>query len=321
MSTKNPKLKKRWIIIPFVLLLILLIGYLVIEYAAQNILAYSPIRPARCTKETLLKYNNGIYTPDQLNLRYKDFNITVEDTIKLRGWLIFSDSVAAKGTIFLLHGIASCKATMLNTAKLLASFGFNSVIYDSRANGESGGINCTFGFYEQKDLSAYIDSTQSRYPNSAPYGALGNSLGASVLIQTMAKDKRIVCGIAESPFANLRDIIRDYFSRMFYLRINWIPDKALEYSEKIANFSVDSVAPSKSAKNIIQPIMIVHGLRDEHISYKYGKEVFDNIKSNEKVWYPIEAGEHNNLSQVGGGKLNEAIITFFNKHLVFSFFE
>lgn len=321
MSTKNQRLKKRWIFILFILLLILLIGYLLLDYTTQNILAYAPIRPAKCTKETLMKYNNAIYTPDQLNLRFKDFNITVEDTIKLRGWFIYSDSVAAKGTIFLLHGIASCKATMLNTAKMFASFGFNSVIYDSRANGESGGVNCTFGYYEKKDLSAYIDSTQYRFPDSAPYGALGNSLGAAVLIQTMAEDKRIVCGIAESPFTNLRDIIRDYFSRMYYLRINWIPDKALEHSEKIANFKVDSVDPSKSAKNITQPIMVVHGLRDEHISYKYGEKVFENIKSNVKVWYPIEDGEHNNLSQVGGVKLNEAIATFFNKYLVLSFFE
>jgi uncharacterized protein len=320
LSIKNSKLKKRWIIIPLILLIFLLIVYIVLDYATKNILAYSPIRPARCSKEILMKFNNGILIPDQLNLKYENFNITVEDTIKVRGWFIYSDSVAAKGTIFLLHGIASCKATMLNTAKLLTSLGFNCVVYDSRANGESGGINCTFGYYEKKDLSSYIDSTQYRFPDSGPYGALGNSLGAAVLIQTMAEDKRIVCGIAESPFANLREIIRDYFSRMYYLRINWIPDRALEYSEKIANFKVDSVDPSKSAKNITQPIMIVHGLKDEHISYKYGKEVFDNIKSKEKVWYPIEAGEHNNLSQVGGGKLNEAIAAFFNKHLVLNFF-
>jgi len=294
--------------------MILLTGYFLLDYAAQNILAYSPIRPARCIKETLMKYNNGIYTPDQLNLRYNDFNITVEDTIKLRGWFIYSDSVAAKGTIFLLHGIASCKATMLSTAKMFALSGFNSVIYDSRANGESGGVNCTFGYYEKKDLSTYIDSTIIRYPGSAPYGAMGNSLGAAVLIQTMAEDERIICGIVESPFANLRDIIRDYFSRMYYLRINWIPDKVLKYSEQIANFKVDSVSPKLFAKKINQPIMVVHGLKDEHISFKYGKEIFNNLKSKNKKWYPIPEGSHNNLSQVGGAKLDSAIIKYFREY-------
>lgn len=315
MSIKNSKLEKRWIIILVILLLILLIGYLVIEYAAQHILAYSPIRPARCTKETLLKYNNEVYTPDQLNLRYEDFNITVEDTIKLKGWFIFSNSVKSKGTIFLLHGIASCKSTMLKTALLLTASGFNCVVYDSRANGESGGVNCTFGYYEKKDLSAYLDSLQFRYQDSGPYGALGNSLGAVVLIQTMAEDERIICGIAESPFANLREIIHDYFSRMYYLRINWIPDKALKYSEKIANFKVDSVAPALSAFDIIHPVMIVHGLVDEHISYKYGKEVFKNLKSQNKKWYPIPDGSHDNLAQIGGSKLDSAILKYFSEYL------
>jgi len=309
-------MKKRWLIFTIFLFLVLMTSYLLLDYTIKNVLAYSPIRPSRCTQKDLLKYNNGIYTPEQLNLKFENCNITVEDTIKLKGWFIFCDGSNPKGTIFLLHGIASCKSTMLTTAQLLAKAGFNSVIYDSRANGESGGINCTFGYYEKNDLSFYIDSVQNRYPDSAPYGALGNSLGAAVVIQSMAKDKRIICGVAESSFANLRDIIRDYFSKMYYFRINWIPDKALAYSEKIANFKADSVSPMLSAKNITQPVMIVHGLKDEHISYKYGEEIFNNINSVKKKWYPILNGNHNNLSQIGGVKLDTAIVNYFNVFLI-----
>ena len=308
-------MKKYWKIILITLFLITLTSYYLLNYAIKNILAYSPIRPAKCTNEALIKYNNGIYSPDQLNLIYEDFNIIVEDTIKLNGWFIFSDSSISKGTIFLLHGIASCKSTMLHTAKLLTTSGFNCVVYDSRSNGESGGINCTFGYYEKRDLSAYIDSTLNRYPNSAPYGAIGNSLGAAVIIQTMADDKRIICGVAQSSFANLRDVIHDYFSRMFFLRINWIPDKALIYSEQIANFKIDSVSPAMSAKKITQPIMIVHGLNDEHISFKYGKKIFDNLTSRNKKWYPIPDANHNNIAQVGGAQLDSSIIEFFKEHL------
>ena len=81
----------------------------------NNYLAYSPIRPTRVTL-------NGI-TPSKLNLKYSDFNITVEDTISLKGWFIFSKSTRPKGTIFLLHGIGSNKVAMLENAKMLASNG------------------------------------------------------------------------------------------------------------------------------------------------------------------------------------------------------
>ena len=315
LGLKQKIMKKHYRLILGIIILIVILGYWGINYAIVNVLPYSAIRPSRCTKENLIKYNSGIISPKDLGLKWTDFNITVQDSIKLKGWFVYSNQKQSLGTIFLLHGIASCKATMLSTAELLANNGFNCVLYDSRANGESGGINCTFGYYEKGDLSSYIDSTITRFPNSVPYGVFGNSLGAAVAIQTMAIDKRIVCGIAESPFANLREVIHDYFARMFLFHINYIPDAALKYTEQIAHFKVDSVQPVLAAKDITQPVMIVHGLADKHISSIYGKEVFDNLKSKNKIWYPIEKGTHYNLTQVGGEELKNRIINFYKDNI------
>lgn len=302
------KLKKFFLIFLFVILFLTIAAYFFLDYAINNYLAYSPIRPDRSINLEL--------TPSQLNLIYKEFIITVEDSITLNGWFVFSGSVKSKGTIFLLHGIGSNKTAMLDNAKLLSLAGFNCVLYDSRANGESEGLNCTFGFYEKKDFSSFIDSVSVLFPGSEPYGALGHSLGAAIVIQTMKNEKRIKCGIAESPFANLRNIIYDYSERMYSVRINWIVDKVLERSQEIANFEVDKVNPSFDAKYIDQPVMIVHGLKDERISYRYGKEIFNNLKSLNKKWYPIKNGNHNNLSQIGGSKLDSSIIQFFTEFLM-----
>jgi pimeloyl-ACP methyl ester carboxylesterase len=281
--------------------------FLAIEYAVNNVLPYSPIRPNRCVQ--------NVVNPSFAGLAWKNFDITVEDTIKLRGWFVYSKLTPAHGTIFLLHGIASCKVAMIPMAKLFASNGFNCVLYDSRANGESGGINCTFGYYEKKDLSAYIDSTDIVFPGSQPYAVYGHSLGAAVAIQSMADEKRLVCGIAESPFADLRRVIQDYFAKMIYIHINVIPNEALKNTERIAHFSVDSVQPAVSAFKIKQPMMIIHGSQDEQISMFYGKQVFDNLHSTQKEWFPILDGGHNNLRSVGGAEYEQRIITFFKKYL------
>lgn len=307
---------KRYLRIVIVIMIVLvIISYLAINYAIENILPYSAIRPSRITKEKILKDYPAFISPISVGLDYSNFNITVEDTIRLKGWFIYARLKPAKGTIFLLHGIASCKNAMLPLAKILSMEGYNCVCYDSRANGESGGLNCTFGYFEKKDLSKYIDSTIARFPNSKPYCVLGNSLGAAVAIQSMAEDKRLVCGIAESPFANLRSVIHDYFARMFLLRMNFIPDKALKFTEKIAHFEIDSVQPALSAKLITNPTMIIHGLQDEHIASAYGRKVFDNISSKEKFWYPITNGNHYNLSSVDNDQYKKRIIEFFNRYL------
>lgn len=307
MERSKSKIKITVRIVLIALLLISIAGYLLLDYAINNYLAYSPIRPTRVSL-------NGI-TPAKFNLRYKDFNITVEDTITLKGWFVYTDAIKPKGTIFLLHGIGSNKASMLENAKLFSSNGFNCILYDARASGESGGINCTFGYFEKNDLSLFIDSTLIRYPNAKPFGAFGHSLGAAVVIQTLEKDKRIECAVVESPFSDLRNIVYDYSENIYGVRADWIVDEALERSEEIANFKVDEVKPSQSAKNIIQPVMVVHGLKDEKISYKYGKEIFNNLKSPLKKWYPVPNGNHNNVSIIGGSKLDSTIIQYFSSFI------
>jgi uncharacterized protein len=308
-------MKKYLRILLGVVIVILIVSYFAIGYAIKNILAYSAIRPSRITKEIIAKNFGNIINPSSKGLKYTDFYITVEDTIKLKGWFINSQRTPSKGTIFLLHGIAGCKNAMLPLAKILCEVGFNCVCYDSRANGESGGLNCTFGYYEKKDLSKYIDSIIVRFPDSGPYGIWGHSLGAAVTIQAMAEDKRLVCGIAVSPFADLRNIIHDYFARIFLFRINIIPDKALEYSEQIAHFKVDSVRPVISAKNITQPTMIIHGLKDERIASTNGKMIFENLSAKEKIWYPIENGNHNNIPEIAGAHYYSQVKEFFEKYL------
>lgn len=281
--------------------------FLILDYAIKNVLPYSSIRPSRCTDNFIDPFAAGV--------DWRNFDITVEDTIKLRGWFISSRIKPAQGTIFLLHGIASCKKAMLPMAKLLTSVGFNCVLYDSRANGESGGLNCTFGFYEKKDLSVYVDSTFVRFPGSQPYAVYGHSLGAAVAIQTLAIEKRLVCGIVASPFADLRQVIRDYFAELIHFHVDFIPDAALKYTERIAHFSVDSVQPAISAFNITQPTMIVHGNLDRKISVVYGRQVFENLNSSQKEWYLISGGDHNNLSNVGGAEYELRIVTFFKKYV------
>jgi uncharacterized protein len=297
------------------LLLLAMLAYLGIMYATEHVLSYSAIRPTRITDLDVSRYLGDTLTPSKLGLTWLPFDIIVDDSIKLRGWFIQSESSPTLGTVFLLHGIASCKATMLPMAAELARRGFNCVLYDSRANGESGGLNCTFGYYEKKDLSAYIDSTSARIPGSKPYGVFGNSLGAAVAIQAMAEDPRLACGVIESPFASLRDVIHDYFARMFFLRFDAIPDRALTFTEKIAHFPVDSVQPAIAALRVTQPILVIHGLKDAHISSEYGKRVFDNLASPTKVWLPVAEGDHYNLAKIGGAPYKLRIVQFFKNHL------
>ena len=308
-------MKKIFLVILVVLVALGLLGKYSYDFAVYRVLPYSAIRPHRLSgleKKLFFPYATDL---SKLDLQIEPFDVRVEDSIMLKGYFIRAITHDPLGTIILLHGIASCKEAMLPFADTLSHHGYNCIVYDSRANGESGGINCTFGYYEKHDVSTYIDQAYNRFSKVGPIGIFGSSMGAAVAIQAMAIDRRISCGIVESPFSTMREVIYQFWKEMFFLPIRSIPNKALAISEQIAHFKVDSVSPEQSARLISQPVMVVHGDRDEKIPADESKSVFDCLESPQKEWFSIAGGHHNDLSHVGGSSYLNAELDFFRTHL------
>lgn len=298
------------LIAPFCI--VLLIGYYIAVY---HILPYSPIRPKRITHEDISRLYAGRSDPTAYHLRFDSMRVYASDSIILKGWFIHAKNENATATVILLHGIANCKESLLGFADTLAQLGYNCLLFDSRAHGESGGVNCTFGYYEKNDISVIMDSASKQFPAIGPFAVYGNSLGAAIALQAMEHDKRIVCGIVECPFATLREVTYDYWKQMTKLPFHFIPDQALSNTERIAQFSVDEVNPERSAKNIYCPVLVAHGDQDENISYEYGLRIFQNLKSPEKQWMLIHGAGHYNIPKMGGKKYFDAEKSFLAQHL------
>jgi len=113
----------------------------------------------------------------------------------------------------------------------------------------------------------------------------------------------------------LRDVIYEYWKERFILPLRFIPNQALDVSEKIANFKVDSVDPQESAKIVNQPVLVVHGDGDEKIPSEESMAVFDNLQSSQKKWYSITGGHHNDLSFIGGSAYLKTELTFLQANL------
>ncbi len=277
-----------------------------------HIAPYAIIKPLRYrVSEHPNSFPRGA-TPQSHGLISRSFAISVSDTIKLRGWLIEASSNPAKGTVVLLHGIGSCKEHMLDTGEWLSHQGFNVVTYDSRAHGESSGIYCTYGYYEARDLSVVLDTLTHRYPDLFPFAVYGNSFGGAVALRAMAIDSRLSCGIIESSFATLEEVAYDYMRRLTGIPFHWVSRLVLRRAGEIAGFQPEQVNPANAARHITQPVLLIHGTEDDHVSIRYGRRIYQQLSSRKKVWYPIPGGTHYNLWKVGGEGYPQQIIGFLN---------
>lgn len=284
------------------ILIIMILGFI----GVNNIAPYAITQPP--------KINESI-TPIELNLKSESLELKTRDNIELSGYWIKSEIDISKGIIILIHGIGGCKEHFLNLAKELSKEGIESIVFDGRAHGKSGGEFCTYGFKEKKDIAEIVDKIKDRKPN-LPIGIWGNSLGGAIAIQTLEFDKRIKFGIIESTFTELNQIVFDYKKRILKgIGIRSLSDFALKRAGEIADFEPLKIKPIESVKNIEQSIFIAHGDADKNISFKYGQQLFDNLKTKDKEFTLVKDGGHFDLFDKGGIEYKNKIMNFIERNL------
>lgn len=249
--------------------------------------------------------------PDQAEI----IEFKSKDELLMKAFYLKSAIENTKGTLIMIHGIRSRKERFSKIGGRLAEMGYNVVAVDLRAHGESGGIHCTFGEYEKRDLQALIDILEEK-GLAEHIGIWGQSLGAAVALQTMEIDKRIQFGIIESTFSNLESIVHDYTK--FFIGFNppFLTNYLLSRSAKIANYHPESIQPSESCKNIHQPVFYAHGEIDEKISIDYGRKNFNALASQEKQFHIVENAKHSDVWQVGGKDYYKKVFDFLDSQAI-----
>jgi len=111
---------------------------------------------------------------------FKRMMIESNDGLKLAGLLLKTETNPVKGTVIMVHGIRSSKEYLLPMAQWLNQRGYNALLVDQRAHGESEGKYCTFGFHEKQDVCLWVDELVSEEAVNTPIGIWGQSLGGAV---------------------------------------------------------------------------------------------------------------------------------------------
>ncbi len=275
-------------------------------WAIENVLPYSIIRPWK---------HSARQTPAELGLNAEQLTLDGHCGIKLNGWFVRAagDSIFPNTVIF-CHGISGHGGHFIETARFLSERGWNSLLLDGRAHGESEGDFCTFGYFEEKDLASVVDIFEKSRPiESQKLGVWGASLGGAIALQALENDPRLDFGIVESTFPDLQTVVSDYQAQRFFnIRLPWASRSALKKAGEIAHFQPDSVCPAEAARQIFQPILLAHGDADKRISVDYGRRIFQNLASKNKELVIVAGAGHLNLHDIGGADFEKKFMQFLD---------
>jgi hypothetical protein len=206
--------------------------------------------------------------------------------LKLRGWQ-FHGSGKRRGTVIYLHGSADNRASGVYIAERYLKRGFDALIYDSRAHGESEGNACTYGYYEKVDLRKALDLLTVR-----PVVLIGVSLGGAVALQAAAEDSRIAAVVAVATFSDIRTVATE---RAPFIASRADIDAAFRLAEQQAGFNADEASPVRAAERIFVPVFLIHGQADRETFPQHSQRVLAALHGEKRLLLVPGAGHNDAL--------------------------
>lgn len=249
--------------------LLIYVGFHAILFYLQERYIYFPPKP-------------GTSTPADYGLNFNKFFIDTVDGFKLSAWFIPQLNSKTNTPILLYcHGNGANINMLAEVSSIFNSYGWESLIFDYRAYGESSG---NFSDLSEdalaKDAESALRWIKSNFPDR-PVIVWGHSLGSAVAAR-LSQDYDFEGVILEDTFPSLKDIAIERFP-IFPLVRFLLKDEfnTLEYLQN----------------RKYKPVLIMHGEKDQVIPLKFGQETYDKTPDPSN-WLLIKGIDHNQFPEV-----------------------
>ena len=225
----------------------------------------------------------------QLGVKMENVQVTSFDGVTLRGWF-FRPEQGNGDVVIVLHGHGDNRAGMAGFVPLLLRHHYAVLAPDSRAHGESGGEIATFGLYESRDLSRWVDWLNAQHYQGCIYG-LGESMGAAILLQALPNEPRLCAGVAESPYATFREVAYDRLARrigggLWARRLLCMPlvSEAFLYARLRYGIDFDQDSPARAMASPHAPVLLIHGMEDFNIPLRHCETILNHHAGLMEFW-------------------------------------
>jgi len=152
------------------------------------------------------------------------------------------------------------------------------------------------------------------------YG-LGESLGASILIQASAVSPVFAAMVAESPYADLREIAEYRVRRMSRMPgfvaiplAKAVVSSAVLYARWVDGLDLLQVSPIRAISRESTPILLIHGLQDLRTPAS-NSENLERANPRNSLWL-VPNAEHTGAAAAAPEEFRRRVLYWFAQHTV-----
>lgn len=278
-ATVARRRRRRWKKVVAVVLAVLCVAVLGILVAIPPMIM-SPMVDRRVDFET-------VYAAEDFGLSAEKLILQTDDRLNISAFRVYRDN--PKAVVILISGIHGPSVTAFyGHAKMLSDHGYASILYDTRAHGESEGNRIGLGYEEWRDTKAVVDYIKSvdEYAD-VPIVVFGLSMGGAVAINSIGQISEIDGLISLSSYSSWPDVFCDNMAGMG-------APKALAWAEKpfvagyvLAKYGVGArkITPIDQIANLgDRPALIIHSREDSQVPYASFERLMQKAPDHVETW-------------------------------------
>lgn len=264
-----------------------------------------------CVPDPPLFLDDFGFTPWEFQADYEEVPLVTADGISFGAW--FFRQSGARQVVVISPGHKGRREAALGIALALWRKGFNVVCYSYRGMPGSDRGLITMGVREVQELEAAIAFARRRV-RDARIGLLGYSMGAVVSLLGAAGDPSVEALVLDSPFADLRRLLREA------LRRHSLPGGLLvaglfllvrvRHGVRLAESSPVGVLSGLEPR----PLFFIHGGADAVTSVHHSRLLYDAYRGPREIWV-VQGAPHTGGYFADRPLYVERVAGFFTRHL------
>lgn len=215
----------------------------------------------------------------------------------------------SKATVILVHPIRGDRRSMLSRARMVHEAGYDALLIDLQAHGESPGENITMGYREKHDVRAAVEFVRQSKPDHAIV-IIGHSLGGASAL--LASSLNIDGMVLESVYPTIGQAVHDRVEIRLGLLHHVLSPLLIWQLKGRLGISADDLRPIDFVDQVGCPLLMMAGDLDEHTPLAESEEMFERGVE-PKEWAVFEGAGHVDLHSFDQEAYERAVLPFLER--------
>lgn len=270
--------RKKWGLISLGILVVLIVGGLLGASLYFYNMTVASGKKSFVATSTTLKKNDPLY---QQKKWYRDVP-KQHWTEKAAGanLKLVADYIPAatttKKTVVLVHGFGSNKEAMGGYVAMFHQLGYNTLIPDTRGQGQSQGKVISYGYYESKDYLKWVNQVIAKQGQHAQVVLFGVSMGGATTMMTsgLKTPSQLKAYIEDCGYTDAQAEITYQAKQMYNIPYWPLVPLTSAVAKAKAGFNFKDANALAAVKKNHKPMLFIHGGADTFVPTRMVYQVY-----------------------------------------------